>query len=68
MKFGSVLHRIANPIVMAVMFFGLITPLAIFLRVIGRDLLLKSYEPKAFSYWIVREPPGPAPDSLPRQY
>ena len=68
MKFGSVLHRIANPIVMAVMFFGLITPLAIFLRVIGRDLLLKRYEPKAFSYWIVREPPGPAPDSLPRQY
>ena len=68
MKFGKLLHRIINPVVMAFMFFGLITPIAICLRIIGRDSLLRRYDPKASSYWIVREPPGPAQDSLPRQY
>jgi len=68
MTFGRLLHRVVNPVVMGFMFFGLITPIAIFLRLTGRDILSRRYEPKASSYWIVREPPGPNPDSLARQY
>jgi hypothetical protein len=53
---------------MAIMFFVLITPLAIFLRMIGRDALLRKYDGESKSYWILREPAGPKPDSLTRQY
>ncbi len=43
--------------VMFVLFFlGLITPIALFMRVIGRDALHRKRDPGATSYWTRREP------------
>ncbi len=54
MNFGILLGMIVNPIVMGLIFFGLFTPIAIFMRIKGRDeLRIKVKEVK--SYWILRK-------------
>ena len=65
---GLLLHHVVNPIIMAVMFYGAILPMALLLRALGKDLLRLKRDPKADSYWIVREPPGPAPGSMSKQF
>ena len=53
MKFGLLLGIIISPIVIAIIFFGLITPYGILMRLFGRDeLRLKRI--KKESYWILR--------------
>ena len=64
MKFGELLNRVVSPIVMAVIFFAVFTPVAIVMRLAGRDALARRYEPAAPSYWKRRDPPGPADDSF----
>lgn len=70
MALGHLLGRIISPIVLGVMFFGLITPVALVQRLSGRDALrLRAHrDPKVASHWIRREPVGPAPESFRRQY
>jgi hypothetical protein len=67
-KLGLLLHRIVNPIVMGLMFFVVITPVAIGMRLAGRDPLRLRPRPDESSYWIDRDPPGPEPDSMSRQF
>jgi hypothetical protein len=48
------------------LFFGFITPVAQFVR--RKDPLRLKRDPAARSYWIQRDPPGPAPESLKHQF
>jgi hypothetical protein len=67
MRFGALLGRIVSPLVLGLMFFLTITPVAVITRAFGRDpLRLKRRAVQ--SYWLERSPPGPAPGSLNRQY
>ena len=66
-KLGLLLHRIVNPIVMGLLFFGTIWPTGLVMRWRGRDLLRLKREPGASSYWIAR-PPGPAPETMKDQF
>ena len=68
LKFGLLLHRVVNPIVMALLFFGTVWPTGFVMRVMGRDLLRLKREPDAASYWIVRQPPGPSPETMRDQF
>lgn len=70
MALGHLLGRIISPIVLGVMFFGLITPVALVQRLSGRDALrLRAFrDPKLASHWVRRDPVGPAPESFRRQY
>ena len=53
-KFGEVLGKVISPIVMAIIFFLIVTPLSFIIRMLGKDLLkLKISE--NYSYWIKRE-------------
>jgi len=36
-RFGLLLHRVVNPIIMGVLFFGVVTPMALGLRLLGQD-------------------------------
>ncbi|MBL6935878.1 MAG: hypothetical protein ISR48_10750 [Alphaproteobacteria bacterium] len=65
---GMVLHRIVSPLVMGLMFFAVITPTALILRIMGKDLLHRRFSPDAESYWIPRQPPGPEPQSMRNQF
>ena len=51
MQFGLMLGNIVSPIVLGVLFFGLITPIAIFFKLFGRDEL-KLRVNTARSRWI----------------
>jgi len=64
---GQLLGAIVSPIVLGVMFFGLITPISLITRLFGRDEL-KMKKRAVNSYWIDRSPPGPLPDSFNNQY
>jgi hypothetical protein len=68
LKFGEVLHRVVSPIILGFMFFGVITPVGLLIRLAGKDLLLTKFDRIADSYWIKREPPGPEKTSLKRQF
>ncbi|MSO85868.1 MAG: hypothetical protein EXR04_08000 [Rhodospirillales bacterium] len=66
--FGMLLHKIVNPLVMALLFFVTVTPIAILMRLAGKDPLRLKFDRAAKSYWIERVPPGPEPDSMRRQF
>lgn len=67
-KLGLLMHRVVNPLVMGLLFFVAITPMALVLRLLGKDLLRLKLDPAATSYWIARTPPGPSSDSMRRQF
>ena len=52
-KFGELLGRIVAPIVMGLIYFIIITPIGLFMRLIGKDLLKLKFS-KEKSYWIKR--------------
>lgn len=56
MRLGLLLSLIISPIVLGVIFFGLFTPIAILMRVGGRDELKLKFNKKS-SYWITRSEP-----------
>jgi len=68
LKLGLVLYKVVNPVVMAVIFVTTIVPIGILMRLCGKDPLRLKREPGAASYWIAREPPGPAPDTMRNQF
>ena len=53
-KFGELLGRIVAPIVMAIIYFIIVTPIGLFMRLIGKDLLNLKFS-KSNTYWIKRE-------------
>ena len=67
-RFGLLLHRVVSPVVLGVMFFVVITPMGLVMRALGKDPLRLRLDRNARSYWIDRQPPGPAPDSLNNQF
>ena len=54
-KFGKLLGFIIAPIVMGIVFFVVITPTGLIMKIIGKDLLNNKYNNKIKSYWINRD-------------
>lgn len=67
-KLGLLLFKVVNPIVLGLIFLLTIVPIGLLLRAFGKDPLRLRFEPDAESYWIAREPPGPAPESMGQQF
>jgi len=61
MRFGFLLGRIISPIVLSIIFFGLITPYSIVIRIFGRDEL-HLRKVKNRSHWIRRSQDSPQTD------
>ena len=64
---GRLLHRVAGPVAMGVVFFGVVTPLALAMRLTGRDPMRRRFDPAVSSYWIRRDP-APEPDTMKNQF
>jgi hypothetical protein len=62
------MQRLVTPAVMALVFYSTVTPVALVLRLLGKDLLSLQIDRTASTYWIERRPPGPAPDMLRQQF
>lgn len=67
-RFGLLLNRVTNPIVMALMFFVVLTPSGLLMRLFGKDPLRRRFDADAATYWIEREPPGPTGESMRNQF
>lgn len=63
-KFGMFLARFINPLVMLVIYVISVVPIALILRLSGKDLLRLRFAKDEPTYWIERTPPGPDPESL----
>ncbi len=68
MKLAEVLSRVMSPVMMALVFYLAVLPTAFILRMLGKDPMRKRFDRAAPSYWIPRDPPGPAPESMARQF
>lgn len=66
--FGLLLHRIASPIALAILFYGVVAPTGLLMRLLGKDPLRLHFDRDAPSYWIQRTPPGPSAESLNNQF
>ena len=67
-NFGILLAKIFNPLILGVIFFILITPVALVSKLFGRDELgIKSKNKSPTTYWKSREPVGPDSKSFKNQ-
>ena len=68
MKLGALLHRIVSPVVLAFMFYGVVTPIGMLKRAVSRGDFTWRRGGGAETYWKRRDPPGPKPESLNHQF
>ena len=55
-KFGLLLGKVVSPLIMGIIFFLVVTPTALIMRIIGKDLLNLRFNNKK-SYWIEKTGP-----------
>jgi hypothetical protein len=65
---GLLLGRIVNPVVTAVLFFVVFTPAGFTSRLLGKDPLRLQPARETDTYWIIRHPPGPQPETMAKQF
>ena len=46
---------VVSHVILAVVYFGVFTPVALVFRLIGRDALQRRFDPAAPSYWVARD-------------
>lgn len=67
-RLGHVLARVIGPVAAGVLFFGVVTPIGVVMRLTGKDPMKLRLEKETGSYWIPREPEGPSPESMANQF
>ena len=67
-RFGRLLHAIVSPIALGIVFYCVVTPTGLILRLLGKDPLRLRVDRSAKSYWVMRTPPGPDAESLKNQF
>tara|TARA_B100000161_G_C33205355_1_gene261776 strand:- start:21 stop:404 length:384 start_codon:yes stop_codon:yes gene_type:complete len=55
-KFGIYLGKIVSPLIMGIIFFFVVTPIGLIMRILGKDVLNLKYN-KNQSYWIEKNGP-----------
>ena len=54
-KFGELLGKIIAPMVMAIIYFLILTPISLIVRLFGKDLLGLKFSKQLKTYWIKRK-------------
>jgi saxitoxin biosynthesis operon SxtJ-like protein len=67
-KLGYVLGMVVSPVVLGLIFFVVMAPLGLLMRLLRKDTLRLRRDPEAGSYWIERQPPGPPGETLRDQF
>jgi hypothetical protein len=68
LKFGLLLHRVVNPVIMGLLFFAVFTPMGIAMRTIGVDFLRLKRKPATETYWISRRTEAIEDSSMKNQF
>ena len=53
---------------MALLLYGTVLPIGLIMRARGKDPLRLKRPSDANTYWIARQPPGPAPETMKDQF
>ena len=53
-KFGEILGSVIAPVIMAAIFFIILTPISLIIRSFGKDLLNLKFKKNTQSYWVKR--------------
>jgi hypothetical protein len=53
---GAPIGWLVSHVVLAVVYYGILTPIGLALRLCGRDPLRRKFDPQAPSYWVDRPP------------
>ena len=62
---GMALGAVVTPVVMALVYFSTVVPIALIIRLVGKDLLRQKLDKNTKSYWIERnEPMGSMKDQF----
>ena len=56
-KFGVILGKMISPIIMGIIFFLVVTPIGLIMKVLGKDLLRLKFNKKDNTYWIEKNGP-----------
>ena len=56
-KLGIFLGKIISPLIMGLIFFLVVTPTGIFMRILGKDLLNLKFKRDKKSYWLEKTDP-----------
>lgn len=67
-RLGLLMARLINPLVLSLVYGVAVVPTGYIARRLGYDPLRLNREADRQSYWIERQPPGPAPESLRDQF
>lgn len=67
-RFGLLLHRIVNPLIMCIIFFLVVSPIGLLMRVCGKRPLTLEFDSTQSSYWIRRDPQGPPATGMKNQF
>ncbi len=65
---GLLLFKIVSPVALGMLYYLMITPIGLIVRLMGKDTLRLGWQPEAGTYWLDRVPPGPAPESIRNQF
>ena len=68
LKFGLLLHKVVNPIIMGLLFFGVFTPMGVVMRLFGVDFLRMKKKPATESHWNIKRDDGLAESSMKNQF
>jgi hypothetical protein len=67
-KLGLLMGKVMAPIVLGLLLYLVVTPVGLLVRLFGGDPLKLKLDKNSKSYWVTREPPGPAPDTMSNQF
>jgi hypothetical protein len=68
LRLGLVMYSVVNPVIMAILFFGVMLPIGFCLRIFGKDLLRLTRDSSASTYWLPRSDPRPLQESMRQQF
>ena len=68
LRFGLLLHKIMTPLVMGLLFFAVVLPIGLLMRLLGQRPLALGFDRTATSYWSERTESTRHPQSMRKQY
>ena len=67
-KFGLVMHKIINPVLMGLIFFLTVVPTGLIMKLLGKDPMRRKFDASATSYWIERKATSLSKESFDEQF
>jgi len=68
MKLGLIMFKVVNPVIMFAVYVLTIVPIGLMLKIASKDPMRMKFDKTTKTYWIERDPVGPAPETMKNQF